>query len=254
MESWDPEVTELRGRLTDGQEDILGDGLLGSYVFGSVATGDYEPGTSDVDTATVLQTDLTSDRLTALRHLHKEIVEDLPVWDDGVEVVYLFSRALETFRTTSSPAARISPGEPFHAIEVDHHWLIDWYQLRQVGIASRGPSISSLVPEIPHSEYVEAVREHLLTWRDSLEDLESRGDQAYAILSMSRGLRTLRTGEHVSKREAARWASEEFPEHARLISDALEWRARSRGGVRIDGTATHESTVRFVEMVLALLR
>lgn len=176
------------------------------------------------------------------------------MWEDRIEIVYLSSRALETFRTASSPAARISPGEPFHAIEVDHTWLIEWYQLREVGIALRGPSISSLVPEITHSEYVEAVRQYLLTWRDSLDDLGSRGDQAYAILTMCRGLRTLRTGEHVSKRDAARWASEEFPEHADLIRDALEWRARSRGGLRIDGTATHESTVHFVEMVLGLLR
>ena len=171
-----------------------------------------------------------------------------------MEAVYLSSSALATFRTDSSPAARISPGEPFHAIEVDHSWLIDWFQRREVGIALRGPPASSLVPDITPGEYFDAVREHLLTWRDSLDDLEWRGDQAYAILTMCRGLRTLRTGEHVSKREAARWASEEFPEHADLIRDALDWRARSSGVRRIDGTATHESTVRFVEMVLGLLR
>jgi predicted nucleotidyltransferase len=253
MKSWDPEVSELLSRLTQRQEHVLGDDLLGSYVFGSVATGDFEPGVSDVDTVTVLRGDPTSDQLTALGRLHQEIVEDMPAWGDRVEVVYLSSRALETVRTASSPAARISPGEPFHAIEVDYRWLIDWYQLREVGIALRGPSISSFVSEIPHSEYVDAVREHLVTWRDSLDDLESRGDQAYAILSMCRGLRTVRTGEHVSKREAARWASEEFPEHADLIRDALEWRARSRGGRRIDGASTYESTVRFVEMVLGSL-
>ena len=253
MESWDPEVSELLRRLTQGQEDLLGDDLLGSYVFGSAATGDFEPGVSDVDTVCVLRADPASHQLTALGRLHQEIVEDMPGWEDRVEVVYLSSRALESFRTASSPAARISPGEPFHAIEVDHRWLIDWYQLREVGIALRGPPISSFVPEIPHSEYLDAVREHLLTWRDSLDDLESRGDQAYAILSMCRGLWTLRTGELVSKREAARWASEEFPEHADLIRDALEWRARSRRGRRIDGIATHESTTRFVETVLGSL-
>ena len=89
-----------------------------------------------------------------------------------------------------------------------------------------------------------------MTWRDPLDDLESRGDQAYAILSMCRGLRTVGTGDDVSKREAARWASEELPEHADLIRDALEWRARSRGGRRIDGTATRATTARFVETVL----
>jgi hypothetical protein len=163
------------------------------------------------------------------------------------------SRALATFRTASSPAARISPGEPFHRIEVDRGWLIDWYQLREVGVALRGPAIDSLIPEITHGEYLDAVRQHLLTWRDSLDDLESQGDQAYAVLTMCRGLRTVRTGEHVSKRQAARWASEELPEHADLIRDALEWRARSRGGLRIDGTTTRATTARFVEMVLELV-
>jgi hypothetical protein len=253
MDSWDPEVRELLGRLADEQKDVLGEDVLGSYVFGSVATGDYEADISDVDTATVLRADPISDQLTALGALHQEIVEDHPRWEDRVEAVYLSSRALATFRTASSPAAWISPGEPFHAIEVDHRWLIDWYQLREVGITLRGPAIDSLVPEITHGEYLDAVRQHLLTWRDSLDDLESQGDQAYAVLTMCRGLRTVRTGEHVSKRQAARWASEELPEHADLIRDALEWRARSRGGLRIDGTTTRATTARFVEMVLELV-
>jgi 1-acyl-sn-glycerol-3-phosphate acyltransferase len=254
MNGWHPEVRKLLPRLTDGQELVLGDDLLGSYVFGSVATGDFEPDISDVDAATVLRADPTPDQLNALGRLHQAIVEEMPAWEDRIEVVYLSSRALAMFRTASWPAARISPGEPFHAIDVDRRWLIDWYQLREVGIALRGPAIDSLVPEITHGEYVEEVRQHLLTWRDSLDDLESQGDQAYAVLTMCRGFRTVRTGEHVSKREAARWASEELPEHADLIRDALEWRERSRGGRWIDGAATHEPTVRFLESVFGLLR
>jgi len=254
MKGWDPEVEEVLRRIVDHQEDVLRRDLVGSYVFGSVATGDFEPGISDVDTAAVLRADLTPHQLTAVARLHEEIVEEMPAWEDRVEVVYLSSRALAMFRTASWPAARISPGEPFHAIEVDRGWLIDWYHLRQVGVALRGPAIASLVPEITHDEYVDAVRHHLLTWRDSLADLDSQGDQAYAILTMCRGLRTVRTGEHVSKRDGARWASEELPEHADLIRDALEWRARSRGGRRNDGSATRAETARFVETVLELVR
>jgi hypothetical protein len=253
MNDWHPEVRRLLPRLTDAQEDVLGVDLIGSYVFGSVATGDFEPGISDVDTATVLRADPTPEQVGALDGLHRDIVREMPEWRDRVEVVYLSSRALATFRTESSPAARISPGEPFHAIEVDHRWLIDWYQLREVGVALRGPSIDSLVPKITHGEYVDAVRHHLLTWSDSLGDLESQGDQAYAVLTMCRGLRMVRTGEHVSKREAARWTARELPEHADLIRDSLEWRARSRGGRWIDGTATRAETTRFVEMVLELV-
>jgi hypothetical protein len=71
MGSWDPEVRELLGRSADEQEDVLGADLLGSYVFGSRATGDYEADISDVDTATVLRADPTSDQVTALGALHR---------------------------------------------------------------------------------------------------------------------------------------------------------------------------------------
>ncbi|HEX6401389.1 MAG TPA: aminoglycoside adenylyltransferase domain-containing protein [Actinomycetota bacterium] len=246
-------MSELLRRLIQRQEDLLGDDLLGSYVFGSVATGDFEPGISDVDSVIVLRADPTPARLTTLGRLHEEIVEEMPAWEDRVEVVYLSSRALAMSRGASWPAARISPGEPFHAIEVDPRWLIDWYQLREVGVVMRGPAIDSLVPEITHREYVDAVRQHLLSWRGSLDDLESQGEQAYAVLTMCRGLRTVRTGEHVSKREAARWASDELPEHSDLIRDALAWRARSRGGRWIDGRVTRAEATRFVESVLELV-
>ncbi len=227
----------LLTRLGDGRVRALA-GLLGSYVFGSVITGDFDSGISDVDTVAVLSSDPSEAELATLERLHHDIAGEMPEWEDRVEAVYLSSRALVTFRTEFSPAARISPGEPFHSIEVDHSWLIDWYQLREVGLALRGPHATSLVPVISRDEYVEAVRQHMLTWRNSGDGLLAKGDQAYAVLTMCRGLRTWRTGEHVSKREAARWACGAMPEHADLIREALVSRAQSRNGARIDGTAT----------------
>jgi hypothetical protein len=249
----DPSVERLLARLRVGQQQALGVDLLGSYVFGSVVTGGFDPGISDVDTVAILRSDPTPTELAALERLHRDIVEEMPDWEDRVEAVYLSSRALSTFRMKSSPAARISPGEPFHAIEVDHSWLIDWYMLREVGVAMCGPPVASLVPFISHLEYVEAVRQHVLDWPDPADGSLTEGDQAYAILTMCRGLRTCRTGDHVSKDEAARWACEVLPEHADLVRDALAWRARSRNGVRIDGAATRETTRRFVKEVQRLV-
>jgi hypothetical protein len=253
MEITSPSVGRLLTRLVDGQKHALGNDLMGSYLFGSVVAGDFDPGISDVDTVAVLQSDLTAAQVGALERLHREIVEEMPRWEDRVEVVYLSSRALKTFRTEASAAARISPGEPFHAVEVDHRWLIDWYQLRAVGIALFGPPVTSLVPAISHDEYVEAVRSHMLTWPDRVDQLATRGAQAYAILTMCRGLRTWRTGEQVSKREGARWVCEALPEHAQLIRDAVAWRDRSRTGSQIDGTATREATRLFVKEMKRLV-
>ncbi len=246
MEISEASVRELLTRLVDGQTRMLGDDLVGSYLYGSAITGDFDPGISDVDTVAVLGSDLTAAQLATLERLHRDIVEEMPEWEDRVEVVYLSFRALETFRTESSAAARISPGEPFHAIEVDRRWLIDWYQLRAVGIALFGPPAASLVPVISHDEYVEAVRQHILSWPNRVDGLVTQGAQAYTILTMCRGLRTWRTGEHVSKREATRWACEALPEYANLIRDAVVWRERSRIGPRIDGTSTRDATRRFL--------
>jgi hypothetical protein len=249
----DASVEGLLTRLVDGQTQALGVNLIGSYLFGSVVTGDFEPGISDVDTIAVVRSDLTATQLTTLERLHRDIAEEMPRWEDRVEVVYLSSQALTTFRTASSAAARISPGEPFHIIEVDHRWLIDWYQLREVGVALCGPPAASLVPVISHDEYVEAVRQHMLAWPDWADGLVTRGAQAYAILTMCRGLRTWRTGEHVSKREAARWACEVLPEYANLIRDAVVWRERSRIGPPIDGAATRDVTQRSLMAVERLV-
>ena len=249
----DPSVRDLLARLLDGQTHALGVDLVGSYVFGSAVTGDFDPGISDVDTVAVVRSDLTAAQLAALERLHRDVVEETPEWEDRVEVVYLSSEALTIFRTASSAAARISPGEPLHAIEVDHSWLIDWYQLRDVGIALCGPPAASVVPAISHDEYVDAVRQHMLAWPDWAGGFGTRDSQAYAILTMCRGLRTWRTGEYVSKREAARWACEVLPEYASLVRDAVAWRERSRIGPRIDATATRDITRRFVTDVARLV-
>lgn len=109
------------------------------------------------------------------------------------------------------------------------------------------------MPVISSDEYVEAVRQHVLDWPDLVDEPLTRGEQAYAILTMCRGLRTWRTGQHVSKREAARWACEALPEHAPLIQAAVAWRERSHEGSSIDGTATREATRRFVNDVKRLV-
>jgi hypothetical protein len=248
-----PDADAVLSLLVDGQRRVLGDDLIGAYLFGSAATGTFEPGVSDLDTIAVLRSDATAGQLAALAELHARIVRETPGWEDRVEVVYLSTHALRNFREPS-PAARIAPGEPFHAIEVDDRWLIDWYQVRASGIALHGPSPDEVVPPITSEEDVEAVRRHLLEdlqWRDGLQTPAGR---AYAILSMCRGLRTFETGEHVSKREGARWAAEVMPEYAGVIAAALAWRSRDTARPAMMSVMTEEAANRLVVDVQRRLR
>jgi hypothetical protein len=248
----DPSVEGLLTRLVAGQTQARGVDLIGSYLFGPAVTGDFDRWISDVDTVAVVRSELSSTQLAAFERLHLDIVEEAPQ-EDRVEVVYLSSRALKTFHTETSAAARISPGEAFHAIEVDHRWLIDWDQLRAVGIALCGPPVAFLVLAISHDEYVEAVRQQMLAWPDQVDGLVTQGEQSYAILTLCRGLRTWRTGEHVSKREAARWACEALPEHAQLIREAVAWREESKTGPPIEAMATQGASQRFLTDVKRLV-
>ena len=237
-------------RLVDGLLQALGDQLFALYLFGSAATGNFEPGISDVDLAAIVKRELAPTELDALDRMHRELVAGTPEWDGRVEVVYVSSEGLWTFRDGTSAAARISPGEPFHSIEVDPTWLIDWYQLREIGVTLLGPLPTEVVPVISKGEYVDAVRRLILAW--PTDDLAMLGNQAYAILTMCRGLRTVVTGEYVSKREAARWASDLLPGYAELIRTALSWREQRRGATD-DATPTRAAAAAFVAEVASLV-
>ena len=83
---------------------------VGLYLFGSLATGDFEPGVSDVDTVAVLRNEPSDAQLVALEHLHREVVDEMPSWEDRVEVVYVSTGHSQTSERDSSNAARSLPG------------------------------------------------------------------------------------------------------------------------------------------------
>lgn len=244
VDALDPGARAVLTRLVAGQRRVLGEHLVGVYLFGSAATGWFEPGISDVDTVVVLRADPTDDELVDLGRLHADIVSEFPAWDGRVEAVYLSRRALASSLHGSEPAARISPGEPFHPITVDPGWVLDWYALRAQGVALDGPPVEEVAPTVSEQTYVSAVRQHLLDSR-WLESRGRDGERCYAVLTMCRGLRTCTSGEHVSKRDGATWASAIMPEHADVIAGALAWRAQ-RPDAKDDGLVPADATRRLI--------
>ena len=205
-------------------DSVLGKKLVGLYLHGSCITGDFDENVSDIDLVAVLDDDLTADQLEALASLHDGIARRNPEWHDRVEVVYISRRGLADFRRLPSPAAVISPGEPFHAIEAGEDWLITWYPARKHGVALIGPPADEVIPIISRDEYVEAVRSHMRSFPSHLPVSPHLGALAYAILTMCRGLYTLEHGELVSKAQAAAWAERRLPQWSELIRSARAWR------------------------------
>ena len=240
------EANEILPELVAGLRASLGSQLVGVYLYGSLLTGDFTPGVSDVDLLAATRETIDGDELDRLRAMHARLVSARSAWTDRVEVAYVPLAALRTFKTARSRIGIISPGEPLHVVDAGRDWLMNWYLVRTMGVTLVGPPPNEIITPVSTAEFVDAIREHTCTWghwTDRLEDLKS---QSYAILTMCRTLCTHRTGEHISKQQAAQWASQRLPEWAALIRQALAWR---EGVEDTDPAAALPRTTAFVELV-----
>jgi aminoglycoside adenylyltransferase-like protein len=219
-----PQVNALLDKVLAGMQATLGDKLVGLYLFGSLVTGDYDDGISDMDLLAALTNDLDMADFNRLNAMHSTIVGSHPQWENRIEIAYLSLYALKTFKTRASKIGIISPGEPFHIIETDKGWLMNWYMVQEKGVTLFGPPPQRIIEPISKAEFLQTVKESAAARRQTIQHVDTHPSQAYAILTMCRALYTLTHGEHVSKRKAASWAAQELPEWAAVIQRALRWR------------------------------
>jgi hypothetical protein len=230
-------------------QQVLGKKLVGLYLYGSLVTGDFDPGISDVDLLAATATDIDGTEFDRLQELHADFVGDHPGWKDRVEIAYLSVAGLKTFRAQESTMAVISPGEPFHFKQAGREWLINWWQVRERGLVLYGPDPKTLIEPISPEEFLDVVWEHTRHWRDWVKDFRHRKGQAYVRLTLCRALYAAKNGEQVSKRRAALWAQGYLPEQAKLIEQALAWR-KAEDDTGIDHEATFPETERFVRFIV----
>jgi Domain of unknown function (DUF4111) len=218
------EVAAVAARLLADVKNVFGDRLVALYLFGSATTCAFESGISDIDTVAVLAGDPTDPDVAALASLHENLARENPEWNDRIEVDYVSAEALSRFRAHSWPAARISPGEQLHRIEIDRRWITDWYQVLTNGVTLCGPPPDQVFPSIPQAEFVEAVRDQLQDWPNRVAVASTPGQLAYAALTLCRALGVCLMGDLLSKKSAAAWAVEELPDLRSVIENAIAWR------------------------------
>lgn len=164
-----------------------------------------------------------------------------PSWIDRLEIVYVAHSTVVASIGQDSVAV-ISHGEPFHLTGPASDWLMNWYLVRETGVAVSGPPAIEVFAPTTGEQFLEAVRAYV----EYLRDAKSLG---YAVLSTCRAFRTLQSGEPCSKQEGATWTKQQMPEWAWLIDLALGDRL-SRGG-DFDDELTRSAACRFVELVAA---
>lgn len=63
-----------------GARSVLQDRLVDLYLYGSLALGDFDPGSSDIDFVVATDGDLLPEAVAALRNLHERLAARHPRW------------------------------------------------------------------------------------------------------------------------------------------------------------------------------
>jgi hypothetical protein len=244
-----PHINTLLDSLLSEMRRVLGDKLVGLYLYGSLVTGDFDDGSSDIDLLAATSTDIDDQEFDALHTMHDEFAENYTYWKSRIEVQYISVTALRTYKSQTSKIGSISPGEPFHMKEAGKDYAANWYVVQEKGVTLFGPSPRTLIDPVSREEFIQTVRYYAAQFREWVKLSKDRPSQAYAILTMCRALYTCIHGEQVSKKRAALWTQQYLPQWADLIGDALKWRAAWREEV-VDAEVTLPETVRFVHFVV----
>ena len=230
-------------------QGILGDDLVGLYLYGSSVTDSFDPGVSDIDVVAVTSPEVDALDLADLGRMQGAFMSRYPEWSDRLEIVYIGRATLGSFRTSPGSLAVISPGEPFHVRdERVAEWLQNWYLVRETGICLYGADAAAVVPPIAWAEFVAATVRYADELRNRSRLGAGGGDLAYTILTMCRALRTVRTQTRGSKQEAAAWTRERMPEWAWLIDAALECRL-SRGTIGLQDERSRAGSETFIALL-----
>ena len=218
------EANEILNLLQSQLTSVLQEQLVGLYLYGSSVSGDFDTTVSDVDLLVAISHELDQPTFHALDQMHQQIIQNHPAWDNRLELAYVSQTGLKTFRTQTSRIGIISPGEAFHQIDAGEDWLMNWYMVRHTGQTLLGKPVEEVIDPIPLSDYIEAVKQHILAWQEWVKHVSDSSYLWYMVLTICRGLYTVKHGQGTSKVKACEWASASFPVWADFINEALQRR------------------------------
>jgi hypothetical protein len=245
----DPDVNALLHVLLANVQTVLEHHFIGLYVHGSVASGDFNPHSSDIDFVVVTADELPGELLPTIAAMHASITASGLKYAPKLEGSYIPRQALRRYdpRHAQHPALRVDG-----SFDVDGHgsdWVIQCHILREKGVVVAGPALHTLIDPVQPNHVRRAGLATLWEWwSPQIHDpfrLHSREYQAYAVLTMCRALYTLQYGTVTSKPVAARWAQAALDERwGALIERALTWD-------HDDGVDDLNETLDFIRYTLA---
>jgi predicted nucleotidyltransferase len=235
-----PGIEVIVRKLLNDVQAVLGASMAGLYLHGSLACGDFNPLTSDIDFLVVTEHPLPSEIFSALQEMHAGLFSSRLDWAQKLEGAYVPKGVLRHHDPAHAPIPWLGVDGHFAMERLGSDWIIQRWILREKGLAIYGPPLPDLIDPVSPDDLREAVRNSLREWWSppfpSPERFDNADYRAYAVLTMCRSLYVLEHGCVVSKPEATRWAMETLNKTWQpLIAAAASWRP-GKGFNQMDAT------------------
>jgi len=250
------ELNKVLEELVAGARVALGQALIGAYLQGSFAVGDFDRH-SDVDFVIVVADELSDGQVDALQAVHRRIYGLPAQWAQHLEGSYFPVAILRNCGPRGEPLWYLDHGSQ-SLIRSDHcNTLVVRWVVRELGVILAGPNPSRLLNPIPVDALRQEIRATICTWGQQILDhpdrYANRFYQGYIVLSYCRMLHDLIKGCPGSKRAGAMWAKATLdPAWSALIDGAWDGRPNPAAAVREPAdSAAFSSTLEFVKVVIA---
>jgi predicted nucleotidyltransferase len=222
-----PEINKILDLLLTSVSQVLGNQLVGIYLYGSLSTGDFDLETSDIDFLVVTTSTLPDKTIADLETMHHRIWNSGLKWAAKLEGSYIPRRDIRKHNPRSGPCPTVNEGR-FYLDKRGSDWIIQRHVIREQGVILAGPDPKTLIDPVDPRDLRSAVKGVLNEWWfPMLEDptwLREHGSEyhAFAIMTMCRALYTLDNGTIVSKPVAARWVQGKLGEDwSNVIDQAI---------------------------------
>ena len=244
----DRDVREHIEAAARGFQEILGLGLTGVYLHGSLAAGAFDRARSDIDLLVVLKSGLSEDERRRLAQLLTSLSGRRPIPED-IEMSVILEDDARDFRhplpfefhnSAGEMGAILSGEQTSWAGRTDRDLAAHCTVTRAKGVTLVGKPIREVFGPVPHEDYLDAILHDLDGILESDNILE---DPYYSVLNICRVFQVLEEGEGSvpTKLQGAEWARAHLPaQFSPVICLALAWRphgARDAGEGAAPGPA-----------------
>jgi predicted nucleotidyltransferase len=205
---------------------ILGDAFTGMYLYGSLAQGDFDSNTSDIDVIVVTEREVSDEQFALLGEMHAAFRASDSYWAESIEAAYIRKDALDLPPSHPAEYPQLEKGRDLVREPLEEGWPFQRSVLRNQGIVVAGPDPATLMAPVSAQELSDAATASIRMCQQTrrtdpswLEWVRQPPEQRFVVVTLCRCLYTLEHGTVASKSAAAAWGQDTLDRRwAALIS------------------------------------